>query len=303
MKVLKILVKRRAIELLIGTTCLCFLSLTANGGESYAKPTRKVVRAEDGLNIVCEVRGKGETALVFLHGWCGDQEYWKNQVEVFAPAYRVVTLDQAGHGESGKNRENWTTSALAQDVESVVKSLDLKRVILIGHSMGGPVALIAAKRMPGKVIAVIGVDTLPNAEFKMPEEVSKKFIADFEADFKGTLRAGFDGLVAQNTNAELKKWLFTRAEAQDQRMALGLMHDLTELDTKALMKEAHVPVRCINSGGGYQFFHPTSVETNRKYADYNAVLIEDVGHYPMLEKAAEFNQKLQEVLKEFASKK
>jgi sigma-B regulation protein RsbQ len=64
-----------------------------------------------------------------------------------------------------------------------------------------------------------------------------------------------------------------------------------------------VPVRCINSGGGYPFFTPTAVEINKKYADYNAVIIPEVGHYPMLEKPAEFNQKLREVLKEFASKK
>ena len=48
---------------------------------------------------------------------------------------------------------------------------------------------------------------------------------------------------------------------------------------------------------------PTAVDVNRKYADYGAVTIADVGHYPMLEKPAEFNQKLREVLKEFAARK
>jgi pimeloyl-ACP methyl ester carboxylesterase len=60
-------------------------------------------------------------------------------------------------------------SSLASDVESVAKALGLTRIILVGHSMAGPIGLIAAKRMPGKVIAVIGVDTLQNAEFKMPQ--------------------------------------------------------------------------------------------------------------------------------------
>src|ERR1700693_3663332 len=156
---------------------------------------RLTFRADDGLEFVGEVRGQGDTALIFLHGWCGDREYWKHQVEVFAADYRVVALDQAGHGESGKGRKAWTADGLAADVEAVVQVLGLKRVILVGHSMGGSVALLAAKRMPGTVIAVIGVDTLQNAEFKMPEEMSKKFIEGFEADFKGTLRAGFPGLL------------------------------------------------------------------------------------------------------------
>jgi pimeloyl-ACP methyl ester carboxylesterase len=70
-----------------------------------------------------------------------------------------------------------------------------------------------------------------------------------------------------------------------------------------LLKEAKVPVRCINSAGGYKFFAPTAVETNKKYADFGAVTIDDVGHQPMLEKPDEFNRKLRDVLKEFATKK
>jgi pimeloyl-ACP methyl ester carboxylesterase len=284
----------------------CFSPIgVAGGGEGGgdAKAVRKIVRAPDGLKIVCEVRGKGDTALVFLHGWCGDRGYWKHQVDAFAPDYRIVALDQAGHGESGKDRKVWSVSSLADDVEAVVKDLGLTRVILVGHSMGGPVALLAAKRMPGTVVAVVGVDTLQNAEFKMPEESAKGFLKAFETDFKGTMRGGLSGLLNEKADPELKQWLVTRAEAQDQKMALGLMREMTALDTKALLKDVKVPIRCINSGGGYAFFAPTAVAVNKKYADYDAVLIENVGHYPMLEKPAEFNAKLREVLKNIADKK
>jgi pimeloyl-ACP methyl ester carboxylesterase len=274
-----------------------------SGGEQDAKLIKKTVRADDGLNIVCDVGGKGDTALVFLHGWCGDREYWKHQIDGFAGDYRVVALDQAGHGESGKDRKIWSVSGLAGDVEAVAKALGLKRGILVGHSMGGPVALLATKRMPGTVVAVIGVDTLQNAEYKMPEEASKRFLESFEADFKGTLRAGFSGLLHEKTDPDLKRWLLTRAEVQDQKMALALMRDLSGLDARTPLKDAKVPVRCINSSGGFQFFIPTAIEVNKKYADFNAVTMEGVGHYPMLEKPAEFNQKLREVLKEFATQK
>ena len=283
--------------------CLLIAALAANGDEPNAKPVKKTIRADDGVNLVCEVRGKGDTALVFLHGWCGDREYWKNQVDVFAPDYRIVTLDQAGHGESGKERKIWTARSLADDVETVVKELGLKRVIVIGHSMGGSIGLLAAKRLPGTVVAVIGVDTLQNAEFKLPEEVTKLLLEGFEKDFKGTVRSGFAAMLAAKTDADVKNWLAAKAEAQDPKMAVALMHDLFALDTKKLLKEANVPVRCINSAGGYQFFTPTAADINKKYADYAAVTIADVGHYPMLEKPAEFNQKLREVLKEFANKK
>ena len=268
-----------------------------------SKSVKKTFRADDGLEIVGEVCGRGDAALVFLHGWCGDREYWKYQVEEFAADYRVVALDQAGHGESGKGRKAWTADGLAGDVEAVVKALALKRVILVGHSMGGPIALLAAKRMPGTVVAVIGVDTLWNAELKLPEEVTKPILDGVEKDFKAALRTMFDGVFPEKADEELKKWLQTKAEGQDPKMALALMRDLCGLDTRKLLTEAKVPVRCINSAGGYKFFTPTAVETNKKYADFGAVTIDGVGHHLMLERPDEFNRKLREVLKEFATKK
>jgi pimeloyl-ACP methyl ester carboxylesterase len=276
------------------------MAMFANADEKAKKGT---VRASDGVSLVYEDRGKGDTALVFLHGWCGDRHWWKHQVDAFANDYRVVAIDQAGHGESGKDRKSWTVAGLAEDVQSVVKELGLKRVILVGHSMGGPVSLAAAKRLPGTAIAVIGVDTLQNVEFNFPEDVRKQFMEGFEKDFKGTMRQAFKGMLPEKVDAELARWIVERAEAQDQKMALGLMRDMMALDQKAVMKEAKVPVRCINSGGGIQFFLPTDADINQKYADFKAVLIDDVGHFPMLEKPREFNEKLRDVLKEFRAKK
>jgi pimeloyl-ACP methyl ester carboxylesterase len=117
------------------------------------------------------------------------------------------------------------------------------------------------------------------------------------------MRSGIASLLPEKTDARLKDWIATRAAAQDRKMALALMRDLMGLDTRKLLREARTPVRCINSAGGYAFFTPTAVEVNKKYADYNVVTIADVGHYPMLEKSAEFNRKLRDVLKEFAAGK
>ena len=287
---------------IIAVAVVAWLAVAAlHAGDT--KPVKKTIKAADGVNLVCEVQGKGDTALIFLHGWCGERAYWKHQVDVFAPDYRVVTLDQAGHGESGKDRKSWTIESLAEDVDTVAKELGLKRVILIGHSMGGHVSLVAAKRMPGTVVAVVGVDTLQDAEFKMPEEVREKFMKLFEADFKNAMKIALPGMLPEKVDPDLKKWITERAEANDEKMAGALMRNLSGLDLKVLLKEAKVPVRCINSGGGFQFHTPTAIKTNKKYADYDAVIIESVGHYPMLEKPAEFNEKLRGVLKEFSGKK
>jgi pimeloyl-ACP methyl ester carboxylesterase len=274
-----------------------------SGGEPDVKPVKKTIRTADGLTLVGEVRGGGDTAFVYLHGLTGDREYWKNQAAAFAGDYRVVTFDQAGHGESGKDRKALTIDSLSADVEAVVKDLGLKRVILVGHSMGGPVALGAAKRMPGTVVAVIGVDTLQDAETKLPEDARRSLLVGVEKDYKAFAQTIFNGILPEKVDPELKKWLTTKAEGQDGKAVLSLLSDLFSLDTGKLLKEAKVPVRCINSAGGYQFFTPTAVETNKKYADYAAVTIDNVGHYPMLEKPDEFNRKLRAVLAEVAPRK
>jgi pimeloyl-ACP methyl ester carboxylesterase len=169
----------RFAALLVLTTGLQSLDIHVSAQERDSKPLKKFIRAEDAVRIACEVSGRGDTALIFLHGWCGDREYWKHQVDSFAADYQVVAIDQAGHGESGKDREHWSVSSLAGDVTTVVDALNLKRVILVGHSMGGPVSLMAAQRMPGKVVGVIGVDTLQNAEVKMRAELVQQLVASF----------------------------------------------------------------------------------------------------------------------------
>lgn len=276
-----------------------FLASTAVGAE----PVKKTVKAADGLTIACDIRGKGDTALVFLHGWGGDREYWKHQADVFAADYTVVTVDQAGHGQSGKDRKAWTVDSLAGDVEAVVKDLGLRRVVLVGHSMGGSVALLAAKRLPGTVVAVVGVDTLQDAEFERPEEMVKSLTAGLEKDFKGTVGGMAGGLLPEKSDAKLKEWIREKAASRDPAVATALIKDLFALDQKKAFKEAGVPVRCVNSSGGFQFFTSTAVKTNKKYADFDAVTIDEVGHYPMLEKPKEFNDKLRGVLAALAAKK
>jgi len=283
--------------------CLLLLAPLTLACEGSPKTVQGTARSSDELSIAYDVRGKGDTALVFLHGWCGDRSYWRHQVDAFAGDYKIVAVDLGGHGESGKDRKQWTVQSLAADVEAVVKKLGLKRVILVGHSMGGPVSLAAAKSMPGTVVAVVGVDTLHNAEFKWPEETSKKFLEGFEKDFKGTLRVGLRGMLPAKVDAKLLKWIQDKAEVQDPKMALGLMRNMARLDQKTLLQNAKVPVRCINSAGGFQLAIKTADDVNKKYADFKAVLMEGVGHYPMLEKPAEFNKKLREVLKEFRAER
>src|SRR5262245_42910654 len=143
----------------------------------------------DRIPIRYHAAGKGDPALVFIH--CGGCErgFWDAQVAHFAAKHRVVALDLAGHGQSGGGRKDWTMPAFGQDVVSVVEALGLKRVVLIGHSIGGPVVLEAARRMPGRVAGLVLVDTLVNFEQKFPAEEMEKALSALQADYRGTTTA------------------------------------------------------------------------------------------------------------------
>lgn len=74
----------------------------------------------------------------------------------FSAKHRVVTLDLAGHGHSGLARTRYTMKAFGEDVQAVTQAVGGRRVILIGHSMGGSVIAEAARLLPGRVIGLIG---------------------------------------------------------------------------------------------------------------------------------------------------
>jgi pimeloyl-ACP methyl ester carboxylesterase len=255
-------------------------------------------RSADGLQIVYDDRGLGDTTLVFVHCWACNRSYWREQLDAFADEYRVVSLDMGGHGASGAERDVWTIAGLADDVQAVVEQLKLKRVILVGHSLGGPVALIAAAQMPERVVGVVAVDTLHDAEFEYPPGMMEQMAQRFEADFAGTMALSVHAMFPQDADAELVEWVVAEAGAADPAVAVALLRDAPNFDARAALAAAGVPVRAVNAAPRPPSGMKTAVETNRKYADFNAVLIDGVGHFLMLERPGEVNARLRELIAE-----
>ena len=259
-------------------------------GAAVAAVRTSSVTSRDGVRIVYDVRGSGATTLLFVHCWSCDRSFWHNQVDVFADRYRVVTLDLGGHGESGKDRKTWTVLGLADDVRAVADALALNRIILVGHSMGGEVVLEAARLLHGRVIGVIAVDTLHNAEFQFTPQMMQPVADKLKADFAGSMGGFMGSMFGPASDPAVRQWIETKAKAADPKVAVALMLDFANLDLKKLFSGAGVPIRAINAKPPGAPL--TTVEANRKYADYDAVLIDNVGHFIQLERPAEFNQHL-----------
>src|SRR5262249_29244711 len=88
----------------------------------------------DNVHIDYRVWGKGEPAVVLIHGWACDSNYWDAQIEALKSRYTVVAVNLAGHGGSQANRTDWSIGNYGEDVATVVRQLRNHQVILVGHS-------------------------------------------------------------------------------------------------------------------------------------------------------------------------
>ena len=114
----------------------------------------------NGVNLNYEVSGQGE-AIVFLHGMTGSTQDWRNQVALLSPKYRVVALDQRGHGKSAapSKEEEYSMQIFVDDVFGLLKLLDIKKCCLAGHSIGGFIALQFALGHPEMLAGLVLVGT------------------------------------------------------------------------------------------------------------------------------------------------
>lgn len=112
-------------------------------GSCNKEPVTSVISA-DGVKIAFNQKGKGEPAIIFVHGWSNNKSIWDEQVAHFSEKHKVIAVDLAGFGDSGNNRLNWSVSAFGDDVVTIIKTLKLNQVVLVGFSMGAPVVIEAA---------------------------------------------------------------------------------------------------------------------------------------------------------------
>jgi pimeloyl-ACP methyl ester carboxylesterase len=254
------------------------------------------IESADGLPLAYSDTGDGDVTVVMIHGWMCDRTYWDAQVPYLADSYRVVTIDLGGHGVSGMEREGWPLGAFARDVAAVVNHLGLELVILVGHSMGGPVALEASTLLGGRVLGVVGVDALHNVESKNDPEQMASFLESLEADFPTACDGFVRDMFASDADPALVDGVADDMCGGPAEVGVALMRQFVTFDQAAALAATTVPVRSINADRW-----PTDIEANRRHhANYNAVILEGVGHFLMMEQPEAFNSVLADTLMEVA---
>jgi sigma-B regulation protein RsbQ len=184
-------------------------------------------------------------------------------------------------------------------VAELADALKLPSMILVGNSLGGPTALEAARRLgPARVKGVVAVDTLQNVELVWPEENWRQTLDGYRRDFPAACSDLMLRLVPPSAPAEVKARVDRETCDNDPKAAIALLETLRSFDQAAALEKAAVPVRAINSGG-----FPTATEINRKHNPrFDVIVMEGVGHYPQVERPAEFQAHLRKLVAELAGR-
>jgi len=250
------------------------------------KIERKTCRADDGVEIVYSATGAGEPALIFIHGGLAERSFWDIQLNAFADGHRVIALDLPGHGESGQVRKKWGLPEFGADVRAVVDAEKLKKVVLFGNSLGGPVAVEAALLLPGRALGVVGVDTFQELDEGRDAEPVKRRAEAFRKDYQGTMKQMVRMLFHPDADPALVADAERRMSGTKPEAAYRMMMSLAGYSTATAIRKLTVPLRAINGD-----LYPTNVAAVRAVKpDFDAVIMKHMGHYPMLERPDEFNR-------------
>jgi pimeloyl-ACP methyl ester carboxylesterase len=241
--------------------------------------------------------GQGRQTIVFVHCWAGNLGFWREQVPALSDQARLVLVDLPGHGQSDKPHTAYTPDFFASAVLAVMSDARVDKATLVGHSMGGPVICRVYRRAPEKVAALVSVDGLLRRPQWAPGQAGE-FVAQFGTpEYREHVKQLVDSFFPVPGAEALRDQVLSEELATPQYVMVGAMEGMFGPDQPDWdLKRVNVPVLVINARGPmWSADYESYVHSLSPQADY--CLMEGVGHWLMLEKPAEFNATLTDLLR------
>lgn len=125
--------------------------------DTLTKETRSVSFKD--IKVLYDSYGTGDHALVFIHGWTCNRALWEPQEPLYTK-YRSILIDLPGHGESEAPWGiDYNHEFFARAADAVLQQEKVEHSVLIGHSLGGPLATMMLRLFPEKVSGIVYVDS------------------------------------------------------------------------------------------------------------------------------------------------
>ena len=240
----------------------------------------------DGLRIHYVSYGKGSEALVLIHGWTCNLDNWRDQMPDFAKRNRVIAIDLPGHGQSDKPQITYSMDLFARAVDAVLRDARVKRAVLVGHSMGTPIARQFYRKYPQKTLAIVIVDGAlrPFGD----KALIDRLIAGFRSpNYKEAVSQMFAAMMGPNLSAEAQERIKTSFLNTPQHVLVSAMEGMADASIWGEDK-INVPVLAIMARN--PFYPPNMEQSYRMIApNLEYQMWDGVGHFIMMEKPKEFN--------------
>ncbi|MGA2853067.1 MAG: alpha/beta hydrolase [Verrucomicrobiota bacterium] len=241
--------------------------------------------------------GKGSRTIVFVHCWAGNLGFWREQVPVLADRARLVLIDLPGHGRSDKPQTDYTMDFFAGAVLAALRDAKVDKAAFIGHSMGAAVLCRVHHHAPEKFAALVSVDGLLCRPPSTPKQAAALVVPFGTPKYVNHARQFISTLFPVSGTEALRDRVTSEMLATPQHVMLGGMLAMASPDQPDwILRKVDAPVLVINVrspwwNGAYESY----VRSLSPQSDY--VVMEGVGHFPMLEKPAEFNAMLMPMLR------
>ena len=241
----------------------------------------------DGAKIHSTTTGKGDKTLILIHGWTCDETSWSEQIPALSKKYRVITVDLPGHGKSDQPADGkYSMDVFAKAVEAVRAEANVDRVILAGHSMGGPVVYRYAQLYPQHTVALVLVDSplFKSADAKgfVDQALPRVVGEDGPKAREAMIRGMFSSATTPELQNRILKMMLGAPEATA-KGAMGSMGDPTVWENHVLQIPALAIFAATYAGNSLDV-------TKSDLPNLQFLNVPGTGHFLMMEKPAEFNQ-------------
>ena len=196
----------------------------------------------DGVALAYEEAGQGDPPIVLVHCWTCDHAFLSPQFHHFSRRHRVVNVDLRGHGESDAPNQTYTVPGFADDLAWLCGQLGVERPVIVGHSMGGNVALEVARRHPDLLSAVVMIDSCIIAPAAMAPALASMGEGLRGPDHLAVVQQIVEGVSLPTDDARRKAWMVKVMSAVPQLVASSAFDEhILKWDGEAAAAACKVP--------------------------------------------------------------